>query len=148
PDGSTLHAGVTTVVDAGSSGCRNFEDFKQRVIDRSRTRVLAFLNIVGGGMRGSTHEQVVEDMQPKPAAQMAAKPQAVIVGIKTAHFMGRDFTAVDRALEAGRIAGIPIMVDFGRAYPEKSLAELLTKKLRPGDIYTHVYSGLRGELDP
>jgi dihydroorotase len=40
------------------------------------------------------------------------------------------------------------MVDFGRAYPEKSLAELLTTKLRPGDIYTHVYSGLRGELDP
>ncbi len=40
------------------------------------------------------------------------------------------------------------MVDFGRAYPEKSLAELVTKKLRPGDIYTHVYSGLRGELDP
>jgi dihydroorotase len=40
------------------------------------------------------------------------------------------------------------MVDFGRAYPQKSLAELLTKKLRPGDIYTHVYSGLRGELTP
>ena len=40
------------------------------------------------------------------------------------------------------------MVDFGRVSPQKSLAELLTKKLRPGDIYTHVYSGLRGELDP
>src|SRR5262249_25622586 len=44
---------------------------------------------------------------------------------------------------------IPVMVDFGRANsPQKTVAELVTKKLRPGDIYTHVYSGLRGELDP
>ena len=42
PDGFTLRAGVTTVADAGSSGYRNFEDFKQRIIDRSATRVLAF----------------------------------------------------------------------------------------------------------
>jgi dihydroorotase len=56
---------------------------------------------------------------------------------------------VERAVEAGTIAEIPVMVDFGRAYyPQKTLADLLTKKLRPGDIYTHVYSGLRGELDP
>ena len=52
PDGFTLRAGVTTVADAGCAGWRNFEDFKQRVIDRSKTRVLAFLNIVGAGMRG------------------------------------------------------------------------------------------------
>jgi dihydroorotase len=51
-------------------------------------------------------------------------------------------------VEAGKLADIPVMVDFGRAAPTKSLAELVTKKLRPGDIYTHVYSGLRGELDP
>jgi len=47
PDGFTFRAGVTTVADAGCAGWRNFEDFKQRVIDRSKTRVLAFLNIVG-----------------------------------------------------------------------------------------------------
>ena len=52
PDGFTLRVGVTTVADAGCSGWRNFDDFKQRVIDRSKTRVLAFLNIVGNGMRG------------------------------------------------------------------------------------------------
>ena len=49
PDGFTLRSGVTTVVDAGCAGWRNFEDFKQRVIDRSKTRVLAMLNIVGTG---------------------------------------------------------------------------------------------------
>jgi dihydroorotase len=148
PDGFTFRAGVTTVADAGCAGWRNFEDFKTRIIDRSRTRVLAFLNIVGNGMRGVRFEQDLNDMDPHPAAEMAQRYKGLIVGIKTAHYMGRDFAAVDKALEAGKTAGIPIMVDFGRTAPQKTLAELLSKKLRPGDIYTHVYSGLRGELDP
>jgi dihydroorotase len=148
PDGFTLRSGVTAVADAGCAGWRNFEDFKRLIIDRSRTRVFAFLNIVGHGMRGSRYEQDVADMQASPAAEMALRHKGLIVGIKTAHFMGRSFVGVERAVEAGTIANIPVMVDFGRAFPEKSLAELLTKKLRPGDIYTHVYSGLRGELDP
>jgi dihydroorotase len=148
PDGFTLRSGVTTAADAGSAGWRNFEDFKAGVIDRSRTRILAFLNIVGHGMRGRRFEADLEDMQPGPTAEMALRYKGVIVGIKTAHYMGPEFTPVERAVEAGTIARIPVMVDFGRAYPEKSLAELLTRKLRPGDIYTHVYSGLRGELDP
>jgi dihydroorotase len=148
PDGFTLRCGVTTVADAGCAGWRNFEDFKDRVIDRSRTRVLAFLNIVGQGMRGMRFERDLEDMQAAPTAQMALRHKGVIVGIKTAHYPGPEFTPVERAVEAGTLAGIPVMVDFGRAFPEKSLAELLTSKLRPGDIYTHVYSGLRGELGP
>jgi dihydroorotase len=148
PDGFTFRAGVTAVADAGCAGWRNFDDFKRLVIDRARTRVFAFLNIVGHGMRGARFEGDVADMQARPAAEAAMRHRGLIVGIKTAHFLGRDFTAVERAVEAGTIAGIPVMVDFGRAYPQKSLAELLTKKLRPGDIYTHVYSGLRGELDP
>jgi dihydroorotase len=79
---------------------------------------------------------------------MALRHKGVIVGIKTAHYPGPEFTPVERAVEAATTAGIPVMVDFGRVYPQKTLAELLTKKLRRGDIYTHVYSGLRGELDP
>jgi dihydroorotase len=148
PDGFTFRAGVTAVADAGCAGWRNFDDFKRLVIDRSRTRVFAFLNIVGHGMRGARYEQDVADMLAAPAAEMAMKHKGLIVGIKTAHFSGRSFVAVERAVEAGTIADIPVMVDFGRAFPEKSLAELVTKKLRPGDIYTHVYSGLRGEVDP
>jgi dihydroorotase len=148
PDGFMFRSGVTTVVDAGCAGWRNFDDFKVKVIDRSKTRVLAFLNIVGNGMRGPRFEQNLEDMEAKPTAEMALRHKGVIVGIKTAHFSGPQFTAVERAVEAGTAAQIPVMVDFGRAYPQKSLEELLTKKLRPGDIYTHVYSGLRNELDP
>ena len=148
PDGFTLRVGVTTVVDAGCAGWRNFEDFKDRVIDRSRTRVLAMLNIVGSGMRGPKFEQQLADMEAKPTAAMALKHKGLVVGIKTAHYEGPEWTPVERAVEAGTLADVPVMVDFGTGRPERPLAELLTKKLRPGDIYTHCYSGLRGELTP
>jgi dihydroorotase len=148
PDGFTLRAGVTTVADAGCAGWRNFEEFKTRIIDRAKTRVLAFLNIVGNGMRGGPWEQDLVDMAAVPAGVMALKYPGVIVGIKTAHYAGPEWTPVEHAVEAGTIANIPVMVDFGANKPERPLAELVTKKLRPGDIYTHMYSGLRGELDP
>jgi len=147
PDGFSFRVGVTTMVDAGGSGYRNFEDFKDRIIDRSRTRVLAFLNIVGNGMRGGKFESDQADMEAKPAADMALKHKGVIVGIKTAHYTGPEWTPVDHAVEAGTAADIPVMVDFGNNHPDtRPLADLLTKKLRPGDIYTHMYSGLRNEL--
>lgn len=145
PDGYTFRAGVTTVADAGCAGWRNFEDFKQRVIDRAKTRVLAFINIVGHGMRGAKYEDNLEDMQAKPTAEMAMKYKGLIIGVKTAHYSGPEWTPVEQAVEAGTIANIPVMVDFGANRKERPMAELVTKKLRPGDIYTHCYSGLRDE---
>jgi dihydroorotase len=146
PDGFTLRVGVTTVADAGCAGWRNFDDFKSRIIERSRTRVLAFLNIVGNGMRGGKYEQDLADMDAATTAEAARRHSGLIVGIKTAHYAGPEWTPVERAVEAGTLAGIPVMVDFGADKPERPVAELLTRKLRPGDIYTHVYSGLRHEL--
>jgi dihydroorotase len=146
PDGFTFRAGVTTVVDAGCAGWRNFPDFKDRIIDRARTRVLAFLNIVGHGMRGGRWEQDLADMEAKPTADMVLDHRGLLVGIKTAHYEGPEWAPVERAVEAGTIAGVPVMVDFGVDQPERPLAQLLTKKLRPGDVYTHCYSGLRHEL--
>jgi len=109
PDGFTFRAGVTTVVDAGGAGYRNFDDFKDRIIDRSRTRVLAFLNIVGHGMRGGAWEQDVADMEAKPAAQMVRAHRGLIVGIKTAHYEGPDWLPVERAVEAGTLAEVPVI---------------------------------------
>src|SRR3989442_168715 len=147
PDGFTLRAGVTTVADAGCAGWRNFEDFKQRIIDRSKTRVLALLNIVGNGMRGGRFEQDLTDMDAKPTADMALRYKGLVVGVKTAHYAGPEWTPVERAVEAGTLANIPVMVDFGTNHAERPGSKLVTKKLRPGDIYTHMYSGLRNEQD-
>lgn len=147
PDGFTFRVGVTTVVDAGCSGWRNFEDFKARVIDRAKTRVLVDLNIVGAGMRGERYEDNLADMDGEATARMALKYPGLIVGIKSAHFTGPEWTPFEQAVKAGTIAKIPVMIDFGSNRPERPLYDLLTVKLRPGDIYTHAYSGLRGEQD-
>jgi dihydroorotase len=141
PDGHSFRSGVTTVVDVGSSGWRNFEDFKDRVIDRQRTRILAMLNIVGHGMGGRPIEQNTDDMGAKATAAMAKKHPDTIVGVKTAHYSAPNWIAVDRAVEAGKIADIPVMVDFGSFTDERPFEELVTKRLRPGDMYTHMYLG-------
>jgi dihydroorotase len=138
PDGFTLRSGVTTAVDAGSSGWRNFTDFKDKVIDRSITRILAFINIVGSGMRPQ-YEQNLSEMDAQAAAAQALKYPQVIVGIKTAHYDGPEWTPVERAVQAGTIANIPVMVDFGTFRPERPYEELVSNKLRPGDISTHMY---------
>ncbi len=139
PDTFALRVGVTTVVDAGSSGRRNFANFKKTVIDTARTRVLAFLNIGGAGMPGDAHEQDVSDMNVNAAADLAMANRDTIVGIKVAHYRGPDWTPVERGVEAGTRAGIPVMVDFGEFRPERPFQELVLQKLRPGDIYTHAF---------
>ena len=146
-DSHTFRAGVTTVVDAGTSGWRNFPEQKKRILDHSRTRILVLLNIVGHGQAGGDMEQDTSDMDPKATAEMAKRYPGLIVGIKTAHFRGPEWTAVDRAVQAGRLANIPVMVDFGTFRPERPYEELVGKRLRPGDISTHMYVAAAPILD-
>ncbi len=141
PDGFTFRAGVTTVVDAGGAGWKTFDAFKKQTIDHSKTRVLSFLNIVGDGMRGGAYEQDLRDMDTKMTA-MVAKQNEEIVGIKVAHYMGGEWDPVDRAVAAGKIADVPVMIDFGGNKPPLSIDELFNKHLRPGDIFTHAFAQL------
>ncbi|MCE7060180.1 amidohydrolase/deacetylase family metallohydrolase [Dyadobacter sp. CY343] len=141
PDGFTFRSGVTTVVDAGSSGWKTFETFKAQTIDLSKTRVLAMLNIVGEGMAGGKFENSLEEMDAAKTAEMAKKYPEQIVGVKLAHFSGHDWTPTDRAIEAASLANIPVMVDFGSSDPYLPLEELFLKKFRKGDIYTHCFGG-------
>lgn len=142
PDGFYQRVGVTTVVDAGGSGWKDFPTFKKNIIDNSQTRVLAFLNVVGGGMRGGIIEQNIADMDPEMAAKAAVRYKEHVVGIKVAHFTSPDFTNVDRGVAAGKLANIPVMIDFGGTKPRLSLYSLLMERLRPGDIFTHTFGEL------
>ena len=146
PDGFTFRVGVTTVVDAGGAGWKSFPTFKKNIIDNSQTRVLSFLNIVGEGMRGGAYEQNVNDMDAKLSSLVAKQYKDYVVGFKVAHFSGAEWTPVDRAVEAGKLAGMPVMIDFGGSTPPLSIEELYLKHLRPGDIYTHTYALLEGNV--
>lgn len=141
PDDFTFRSGVTTVVDAGSSGWRDFHTFKKQTIDNSQTRVLAFISIAGHGMLGTVHAQDTTDMNPVATAFVMKEYPDIIVGIKAHHYQGHDFTPVDRAIAAGKLTDKPIIVDFGSSTPKLSIEELFMKHFRPGDIFTHTYSG-------
>jgi dihydroorotase len=135
-------------VDAGSSGWKSFGEFRDQVINRSKTRIFAMLNIVGSGMGGRPDvEQNTKDMQPEPTAEVAKRNKDVVVGIKVAHYAGPEWIAVDRGVEAGKLAGVPVMIDFATFRPERPFQELVLKHLRPGDIYTHQYLGAVPMLD-
>ncbi|HEU0115500.1 MAG TPA: amidohydrolase/deacetylase family metallohydrolase [Thermomicrobiales bacterium] len=147
PRVNTFSSGVTTVVDAGTSGWRDFVEFRTEVIERAKIRVLAFVNIVGSGM-GGEWEHEAREMSPGLAAAMAAEHRDVVVGIKTAHYWAnrpfdadhQPWTAVDAAVAAGERCGLPVMVDFYPWLPERPYPELILKRLRPGDIHTHVFA--------
>ncbi len=145
-DSHSFRSGQTTLVDAGGAGWRNFPQFKEQVVDRARTRVLAFINIVGAGMKGGPVEQNLADMDAKLTAMRIRQYPGVIVGIKVAHYRGPEWDPVLRAAQAGRETEVPVMVDFGGQTPPLSLEDLLMKHLRPGDIFTHTYAEVRGRI--
>ena len=136
PDDFTFRSGVTTVVDAGTSGWRNFSLFKEQVIDKSQTRVLAFVNIAGSGMSGKPLQEDLNDMNADSAIVAIQKYRDIIVGVKIGHYEGSEWTPFERALEAARKSNLPLFVECH--LPQFSLEEQL-KRLRTGDIITHSF---------
>ncbi|MFO0760502.1 MAG: amidohydrolase/deacetylase family metallohydrolase [Byssovorax sp.] len=143
PDDFAPASCTTTVVDAGSAGHRTFARFKAKIVLPSRTRVLAFVNIVGEGMRGGAYEQKLADMDAEATGRLIEAERDILVGVKVAHYAGRGFEPIDRAVAATR-AGGRVMVDFGEHKPPLSLEELFLRRLRPGDIFTHMYADVPG----
>jgi len=146
PADMALQGGATTIVDAGTAGADTFLEEKEEVIDRSNVRVLAFLNIVRNGMQGGL-EQTVDQMDPKACAATIARYRDIIVGVKTAHYWTREpwdgehtpWAAVDRAIECATLANVPVMYDFWPRV-DRTYEDLILKKMRPGDIHTHVFA--------
>jgi dihydroorotase len=110
PDDFSFRSGVTTVVDAGTSGWKSFPLFKKQVIDESKTRILVFLNIAGEGMTGGEKEQRSDDMNVDSTAELIRKYPEVIVGVKIGHYNGRDWIPFDRAVMAAKKTERPVFV--------------------------------------
>jgi len=146
PADIVLQSGVTTIVDAGTAGAESFLLEKESVMDHATVRVLAFLNIVANGMSGGL-EQDVDEMDVQRCADTIKKYPDLIVGVKTAHYWTdkpwdgehTPWAAVDRAVACGDAANRPVMFDFWPR-PDRTYADLILKKARPGDIHTHVFA--------
>ena len=111
PDDFSFKAGITTVVDAGTSGWRNFPKFKTQVIDQSKTRILAFLNIAANGMTGDEAQHDLTEMDAEKTAAIIEENTDIIVGVKIGHFDGASWAPFDRALEAGSKTSKPLFVE-------------------------------------
>jgi dihydroorotase len=138
PDQHCLPYGVTTCVDTGSSGWQHFEDFVQTIIEKSATRVLAFINIVGAGMAGAC-EQDTSEMIAEPCAEMIKQYPQYAIGSKSAHYNGPGWEAAQGGIDAARMSDTISMVDFAPK-PQRSYEELLLQRMSPGDIHTHLYA--------
>lgn len=145
-DSHSFKSGVTTMVDTGTAGAKHFLHFKRTVIDLAETRIFAYINIVDLGMIGP-FEQDIKTMDPELAASVVLAYPDICVGIKTAHYWTSEpfddlhppWGAVDPAVEASKLCDKPLMVDFWPR-PERNYPDLLLKKMRPGDIHTHVFA--------
>lgn len=140
PDDFTFRAGITTVVDAGTSGYKTFPLFKEQIIDRSRTRVLAYLNAFAPGMVGTATEQ--EDMKAleiEKADEAIKKYSDNIVGVKIGHYSGKDWKPFDEAAALAHKNNRPLFVECH--ITAFSLEDQL-KHMKAGDILTHAYENV------
>ena len=152
-DPDTVHVarGVTTIVDAGSSGSHTFPTFRKYVIDRAKTRIYAMLNISGMGMAlGYAGLEDIRWAKVQEAVRVGREHRDVILGVKARipplpadsyrEVLGR---AIDAA---GGMDGIFMLHLGGTSIP---VAERLNM-LRPGDVLTHSFRyspGGNGILD-
>lgn len=147
PDQIGVEQGVTTVVDAGSSGAGNLALFREQAA-RSRTRVLAFLNLANDGLARGRKELADPDLLSPEDTIAALKANAdFLVGIKaraSASVVGDQGLAPIRlAAETARKAGVPIMVHIGNAPP---LLEEVLPLLKEGDVVSHAFHGKAGGI--
>jgi dihydroorotase len=87
-------------------------------------------------MTGFPSEEDINDMDARMTALVIEQYPDIIVGVKIGHYRGADWAPFDRALEAGRIAEVPLFVECH--LPLLSMEEILDR-LRPGDIYSHSF---------
>ena len=141
-----LNHGVTTAVDAGTTGFVNYHDFRKHCIARARIRVLAFLNIAAVGIPTPFIGEL-QDLRyamPREAIELLARESETLIGVKLR--LGESTSgangaaALGRALEAAIAARLPLMVHISKGCDTPATL----KRLRAGDIVTHCFEG-RGD---
>ncbi|MEY9092869.1 amidohydrolase/deacetylase family metallohydrolase [Paenibacillus sp. RC84] len=148
PDRVGIDQGVTTVVDAGSSGAANFDDFVRRSIEPSKSRVYAWLNISAPGLvEGRSELADLTKLDPKEVLAVIERNRDRIIGIK-ARMSGSvvktsGIRPLQIAKDTAREAGLPVMVHIGNAPPQ--LGDVLDL-LEAGDVVTHAFHGKAGGI--
>jgi dihydroorotase len=146
PDLAGVHAGVTTIVDAGSAGAATFGGFPRYILPHCHTEIIPFLHICQTGL--ATLPDIVAESSVNLAdtVRVATQHRGLIAGIKARmvspalEIMGMEMPRL--AKRAAQESGIKLMVHIGdteKRYDPKVIHPLLSL-LEPGDILTHYFT--------
>ena len=148
PDAHLFQSGITAAVDTGTCGPRDFIYFKEQILDTARARIFAFVNIADRGMLEFECESNPKHFVPEIAAAIVKSYPQQVLGVKTAHYwVGKPFDAehppwasIDATIQAAEASHSRALIDFQPTLPERNYPDLILKKMRPGDIHTHMYA--------
>ena len=152
PDLIGVRAGVPTIVDAGTTGPMNFGGFRNYVIEKAQTRVLAFLHAGRGGITMEPDVRYEDDVNVDFFETAVANNRDIIVGVKM-RLMGPGLqslgaTIVELAKSAARKVKLPLMVHCGDHYSKFDGAGEVTRAalrlFEKGDIIEHTYTPIPG----
>ena len=150
PDIAGVHAGVTTVVDAGSSGCATFSAFPRHILPKCETEVIPLLHICQTGLATNPDIIAESSIDLEGTLKVAREHRGLIKGIKARmvspalEIFGMEMPRL--AKRAARESGVPLMVHIGdttKRYDPNVIRELLPL-LEPGDIVTHLFTANPG----
>ena len=150
PDVAGVHAGVTTVVDAGSSGCATFSAFPRHILPKCETEVIPLLHICQTGLATNPDIIAESSIDLESTLRVAREHKGLIKGIKARmvspalEIFGMEMPRL--AKRAARESGVPLMVHIGdttKRYDPNVIRELLPL-LEPGDIVTHLFTANPG----
>jgi dihydroorotase len=150
PDIAGVHAGVTTVVDAGSSGCATFSAFPRHILPKCETEVIPLLHICQTGLATNPDIIAESSIDFDGTLKVARENKGLIKGIKARmvspalEIFGMEMPRL--AKRAARESGVPLMVHIGdttKRYDPNVVRELLPL-LEPGDIVTHLFTANPG----
>ncbi|MEN0585875.1 MULTISPECIES: amidohydrolase/deacetylase family metallohydrolase [unclassified Kosakonia] len=142
PDSVGIQTGVTTVIDAGSTGADDIDDF-YAITRKASTDVYALLNISRVGLIAQNELANLNNIDADAAREAIKRHPDFIVGLKarmSSSVVGDNgITPLQRAKVIQQENGdFPLMVHIGNNPPNlDEIAELLTS----GDIITHCYNG-------
>jgi dihydroorotase len=150
PDIAGVHAGVTTVVDAGSSGCATFSAFPRHILPKCETEVIPLLHICQTGLATNPDIIAESSIDLESTLRVAREHRGLIKGIK-ARMVSPALEIFGMAMprlakRAARESGVPLMVHIGdttKRYDPNVIRELLPL-LEPGDIVTHLFTANPG----
>lgn len=137
-----LNHGVTTAVDAGSTGYANFPQFRRTVLDHCLTDVYAFVHISFMGLHAPYAEELLDLRYARPTETAAVivkhRERAIGVKLRMGSMTGNHgLAALDKALAAAGEAEVPLMVHISKGAEEREIL----RRLRSGDILTHCFHG-------